>query len=281
LSHLLVVSRPPLVTEEVVARLRGNLSSLARQLVETGSQLGARHEMRPDHVESLAQRLAASSTVLSYCFAQAIESETIERLEKREQIDPVLSPLLQELIASQDGETAELAMKALAAQSRFVQQQRRMSLSLDELPAEIFHEVLRRYEAQSQDDPHVAQTIKGLKESYDEATGRAALFARLVGSMRQGAIAALDISHAGFALFATALAQISQQPRELAVLSSHEGQIPRLALFLRAAGLEAQSIQRQIMVFANSAQFPSEICDIAPEEAAAILAGAASSQGEG
>lgn len=271
LSHLLVVSRPPLITDEVVARLRGNLSSLAKQLLDSAPRAGARDEKRPDGPDILTERLAASSIVLSYCFAQAIESETIDRLEKREQIDPVLSPLLQELIASKNDETAELAMKVLAAQSRFVQHQKRMSLPLDDLPAEIFHELLRRWEAQSKKDPQIEQAIKHLKSAYDEATGRPALLARLIGTLRQGATAALDLHHAGFAMFATALAQLNRHPRELAVLASHEGQATRLALLLRAAGLDARAIQQQFLFFAPSGRFPAEIADLAPDEAAAIL----------
>ncbi len=279
LAHFLVVPNPPLITDEVVARMRGNLDSLARQLIDSTSRAVIGNDQRTGEIEGLSQCLAASSIVLSFCFAQAIEIETTERLEKRERIDPVLSPLLQELIASSSEETAELAMKALTAQSRFVQQQRRMSLSLDELPADIFHEVLRRWEAQSEDHPEVAGGLKQLKGSYDEANGRAALLARLLGTMRKDAKAALDLKQAGFALFSTALAQFSNQPRELAVLSSHESQTARLALFLRAAGLDEGALQQQFLLFAHSSRFPTETCNLAPEEAAAILAEASRPQG--
>ena len=59
-----------------------------------------------------------------------------------EGIDPVLTGLVQELIASQDSGVSALAMQALAAQSRFVQSQRRMELPLGELPGDLFHKAL-------------------------------------------------------------------------------------------------------------------------------------------
>ena len=169
------------------------------------------------------------AALLAHCHALAAESLAAERLHQRHAIDPVLSPLLQELIASEDTAVSALAMAALAAQSRFVQGQRRMELPLGELPAELFHTLL----ATLPGGPGRA----GLVAAYDEGASRLGLMARLVASLRRGVVAALALDHAGLAMFASALAVTTPTPRGAAVLACHEGQGMRFALLLRAAGL--------------------------------------------
>ena len=88
-----------------------------------------------------------------------------------------------------------------------MQSQRRMEMPIYELPAELFNLVVRRCasffaENEEMGSPHV---VPKLKRNYDESTTRVGLLTRLVAGMGEGARAALDIEHAGMAIFATAL----------------------------------------------------------------------------
>lgn len=280
LGHMLTSSGQALVSDAIVARVRGMLEHCARQLLdaERAEVLGgpARGQPAPaEAVDALAEQLALDHVVLGHSHVLAMESHLAERLERRASLDPVLSPLLQELIASDTPRTAELAMALLAAQSRFIQSQRRMDMPLSELPAELFLGVIACWErtARSSERGGVPrEAIERLKRSYDEGASRAGLLARLVSSMGSGAVAALELEHAGLALFASALASITRQPRENAVIACHESQAARLALAFRAAGMDAQAIERQFILLEPGVRVPAVIGELAPDRARAILA---------
>jgi len=180
----------------------------------------------------------------------------------------VLSPLLQELIAAEDPLVAELAMNALAAQSRFIQSQRRMGLPLGELPAELFHALTARHLGQG-------DAVRRLHEAYDEGASRLGLLARLVSAMRRGAIAALALDHAGLALFASAVSALGRESREDAVLACQEGQGARLALMLRSAGMAPEGIARLFPLVDPAARAPDGMETISPERARLPLGAAA------
>ncbi|MBV7266995.1 hypothetical protein [Erythrobacter ani] len=270
LSHMLASSGHSLVSDAIVARLRGMLASLSMQLL-AAKDAGWQPGEETAELDRLSDRLASDSVVLSYCYAMAMEGHLAEKFEQRASIDPILSPLLQELIASENAATADMAMSTLAAQSRFVQSQRRMDLPLAELPAELFHAVLKRWEAHNRNDPAMSPALKALKAEYDEGASRIGLLARLVSSMRGGAFVALQLDHAGFALFASALSALSKQPRELAVLACHEHQAARLALSLRASGLDMAAIEAQFGLLHPDERLPRDIEAIAPERASILL----------
>ncbi|MCK0128300.1 hypothetical protein [Erythrobacter sp. F6033] len=270
LTHMLASSRQTLVSDAIVARLRGILTSLSAQLIAAMNET-AKPIDNGQAIDQLTDLLAGDSVVLSYCYALAMEAHLTERLEHRASIDPVVSLLLQELIASDNPQTAELAMTALAAQSRFIQSQRRMDLPLSELPADLFQTVLKRWEKQHKNDPKVADASKRLKAQYDEGATRVGLLARLISSMKGGAIAALELEHAGLGLFVTALSMLSKQPRELSILACHEQQTARLVLSLRAAGASAASIERQFLILEPVDRLPGDIATLAQDRAAALL----------
>jgi hypothetical protein len=273
LRHLLAGDGQRLVSDAVLARVRGMLSDLALQLLAVASGRdpalrGADDSETSRLRDELADELAADPALLAFCHGLATEGLLAERLSRQHAIDPVLSPLLQELIASQQPEVAELAMNALAAQSRFIQSQRRMELPIAELPAELFHAVIGMCERIGFE----AGGIVHLQQGYDEAASRLGLMARLVSAMRRGAVAALALDHAGLALFVSALATLSRQPRDHAVLACHEGQGARLALALRAAGLGGDAIERQLLVTEPGVPMVAEIAAISPERARRLLA---------
>lgn len=273
ISHMLDASGPALVSDAIVARLRGMLGDLARQLLNAGHESTRQEAIEQDDIDHLAGALAGNSAVIGHLYALAMEGHLTDRLEQRASLDPVLGPLLQELIASDKPATAELAMSTLAAQSRFVQSQRRMELPLAELPCELFATVLQQFEvaALAMDPSSVSRALAVLKRKYDEGAGRIGLLARLVSSMRGGAVAALQLEHAGMALFASGLATLTRQSRDLAVFACHEGQAARLAISLRAAGLDAEAIEVQFLTLGSGGAIPADIETMAPARAQALL----------
>ena len=276
LGHLLANGDHSLFTDEIVSRVRGMVADLARQLL--AAQARAAGEAEPPTLDDascapLTAALLADGRLVAHCHALAIEWQLTARLETRSAIDPVLSPLLQALIASDDPSTAATAMATLAAQARFVQRQRRMELPLEELPADHFHRALATWldRTAASEGEAAGQAAAALREAYDESASRLGLLARLVHTMGAGALAALSIGHAGAAIFLTALAATSQCDRETAVLATSEGQATRLALSLRAAGAPPRTIEEQFLHIHPDIAPPAGLDDIGPSRAQALL----------
>ncbi|MEM7690418.1 MAG: hypothetical protein AAF291_15485 [Pseudomonadota bacterium] len=274
LGHLLAGPGHSLVSDAVVARVRGMLNDLARQFTaRLKAQKGDNPASEIVRAESLAAQLAEDAPILAYLHAVATEALLTETLEQRAAIDPVLTPLSQELIASEDPVMGEMAMQALAAQSRFIQGQRRMQQPATELAPEPLERALRIWarSAPVEQEPAIMQAMRVLKSEYDEAQTRAGLLARLVASLRGGVVAALELEHAGFALFASALAHSTGQDRERAVLACHAHQAARLVLSLRAAGLDTEAVERQFVTLEPAHTVPRSLNDLSFESARAML----------
>lgn len=275
LRHLLVSNAPSLLNEVVVARVRGMLADLAGQLYcgARVPQPAATSGATAETMAAIEARLTAHEGLLGHLHALALESHLAERFEQRLTLDPVLSPLLQELIASDDPVVAELAMATLAAQSRFMQSQRRMELPLGELPADLLGIALSCGEGLAQ--PGADGAIAALTTSYDEGATRLGLLARLITAMRRAVVAALAFDRAGLALFASALAATSGQDRRAAVLACHEAHSATLALALRAAGLDGPAIERQVMLISAVSPGVREAAQLAVSDARGRLSGGA------
>lgn len=278
LGHVLANSGHSLVSDAAVARVRGMLNDLARQMIvrlSVAEGEAPTHDMvaDPASVELLSAQLASDSPMLSHLHALAMEGLLTERLGQRAAIDPVLSPLWQELIASQHSAIGETAMQALAAQSRFMQAQRRMQQPLLELSSEALERALRIWARAMpvEREGEVTRAMRALKSDYDEAQTRTGLIARLVLSLRGGVIAALELEHAGFALFASALAYRTGQSRERAVLACHDQQAVRLAVSLCAAGLDIAGVERQLLTLDPDIQIPRGLEHLSLDAARALL----------
>lgn len=250
LRHLLASEGPSLVNEAVVARVRGMLRDLAQQLYhgKRGPQPAA---AAAEHaIDAIAQQLATDAALLAHIHNFALEGQLAERFEQRLSLDPVLSPLLQELIASDDAVVAELAMNVLSAQARFMQSQRRMELPLAELPADLLSTAIRL--ADGLCEAGSARDLAALQASYDEAATRLGLLERLVAAMRRAVVACLAFERAGLALFASGIAAHTGAARAQVIISCNEQQTLRLALALRGAGLDPQGIERQLAVIGGA-----------------------------
>lgn len=275
LRHLLANDDRSLFNDEIVARVRGMLDHLACQLldaVDEAQSPAAAHDHDPETIQHVVSAMVEHPALLAHVHALALEFQLTERLHRRLSIDPVLSPLLQALIASPDSATAACAMALLAAQTRFIQAQRRMHLPLGELPADLFYAVLQCLHRVAADPAVLAAAEQALRKGHDEARSRLGLLARLVMGMGGGASAALSISHAGVGLFITAAAVGASQDRDLTALMAHEDQVARLALTLRAAGLRPEAIEEQFLAIHPDVCLPAGFDGLGADRAAAILA---------
>ena len=278
LRHLLANDEHSVFSDEIIARVRGMLIDIARQLLDELVEAAGTPDERdhdPAWLHQLVEGYVAHPAFLAHVHALALEWQLTERLQARLALDPVLSPLLQALIASSDPGMASSAMALLAAQARFAQSQRRMQLTLTELPADLLDTALmgmRRFAAIKPDFAGIAeQAERAVRSRYDEGRGRIGLIARLVGAMGGGATAALAAGHAGVAIFLSALAIASGQNRDMAVLATNEGQLARLALALRAAGLQPRMIEEQFVSLHPEVALPEGFDQLGSDRAAALL----------
>jgi hypothetical protein len=153
-----------------------------------------------------------------------------------------------------------------------------MQLSLTELPGDLLHAAFVSLRAYGGSDSELRELCvkaeSAVRARYDEGRSRLGLIARLITAMGHGATAALSLSHAGAAMFLTALGMASRQDRDLAVLATSEGQYARLALALRAAGLKPQAIEEQFMRLYPDVTLPDKFDTLGADRDAALLAGA-------
>ena len=279
LRHLLANDEHSVFSDEVIARVRGMLEHVARQLLDARAAAAGLIE-RPEHgrdeIEELKSGFVAHAGFLSHVHALAMEWQLTDRLQARLALDPVLSPLLQALIASSASNVASKAMALLAAQARFVQTQRRMQLPLNELPGDILHAALIGLRTQAGESEeaqlHASDAERTIRSQYDESRSRLGLLARIVSGMGGGASAALSVTHAGVAIFCTALSMASGQSRDMAVLSTNEGQLSRFALALRASGLRQDAVEEQLVSLHSEVSLPEGFEQLGPDRAAALLA---------
>ena len=284
LRHLLGNDDHALFSDRIVAQVRAQIEDLAHQLamsLETALGHADPREAANETAPQLAAAFIDSPPILAHAHALALEAQLAERLATRLSLDAVLSPLLQALIASPDPNTAATAMALLAAQARFVQAQRRGELPLAELPGDLLHAALLiMREHGTGGDPvrdRVAAVLEtAIRGNFDEATNRLGLLHRLVGGMGGGAIAALDVGHAGVALFVTALGLGAGLERDAAMLAASEAQLPRLALALMASGAKPAIVEQQFFAIHPEVTLPDGFETLRADRAAALLAGSGS-----
>lgn len=276
LGHLLSARDQSLFSDAIVARVRGMLIHLARQVLRVQAEATgqkAREQFAAEHGEALAEHFFASPLLVAHCHALALEWQLASGLEEDSALDPVLSPFMQTLIGHDDTQVASAAMAALAAQARFAQAQRRMELPLAELPGDLLHEALQAWRVFNRNERSDALTrAEGkLRGDFDEGAGRLSLFDRVVTTLGSGANAALAIDQGGVALFLSALALRSGQTREIVALATNVQQAARLALSLRAAGLKPQDVEAQLLRIHPDGSPPQGLDQIGTREAAQLL----------
>lgn len=286
LRHLLAADEHSVFSDAIIAQVRGMTADVARQLLDAVAEAGGSSDER-EHaraaLDGLATSLISHRGFLAHCHALAMEWHLTERLHARLALDPVLPPLLQALIASPDGQVAANAMALLASQARFAQAQRRMQLPLNELPGDLLQAALIGLRSQAGEEElaqfHAAEAERAIRARYDEGRSRLGLISRIVMAMGGAASAALSVTHAGVAIFVSALALASGQDREIAVLATNDDQVARLALALRAAGLKHEAVEEQFFSFHPDVTLPAGFDQLSPDRAAALLAHSAAYPG--
>ncbi|WP_459787056.1 hypothetical protein [Alteriqipengyuania sp. 357] len=276
LTHFLNTQDRSLFSDSIIARVRGMLRSASFRLLRVeAEEIGANDvfvyaEARTD---ALAEELARHASFLGHCHALAIEWQLADRLRRRNGIDPVLSPLLQSLIGSDEAELADAAMGTLAAQARFIEQQKRMEMPLAELPEDQFVNMVGVWCRQREDvDEDLATRVEDrIRRMRAESEPRLSLLDRTVAGLRARAGAALSLAHAGAAVFLTALAHKAGQERDVAVVSTNDRQLVRFALSLRAAGLSAAEARAQLRCLHPDASMPASIERVGSADARALL----------
>lgn len=286
LRHLLANDEHSVFSDEIIARVRGMMADVARQVLTEMAVAAGNPDQRdhpPELVTALVESLVGHGGFLAHAHALALEWQLTERMQARLALDPVLSPLLQALIASSEAAVASSAMALLASQARFATSQRRMQLPLSELPGDLLHAALLALRGHAGDDAEgqsaAAQAEQSIRSRYDESRSRLGLISRIVTGMGGGATAALAITHAGASIFLSALALASGQDRDMAVLATNEGQLARLALALRASGLKHQAIEEQFASLHPEVALPCGFDQLGSDQAAALLARSASFPG--
>ncbi len=279
LRHLLANDDHSIFSEEVVARTHGILADFARQLLDelaVAAKAGEEREYPQDVINALVAAMIDSPPLLAHVHALSVEWQLISRMQARLGIDPVLSPLLQALVASPEPEVAANAMALLASQARFAQSQRRMQLPLAELPAEQLHHVLtlmRGFDGLPEFlQPHCTAAEATIRQRFDESRSRLGLMSRIIAGMGGGASVALSVTHAGVSLFLSAVALAAGQARDMAVMATNESQLARLALVLRSAGLKPAAIEEQFLALHPGVALPEGFDTLGVDQAAALLA---------
>ncbi len=267
LHHLVSGSEHTIYSEEIVARTRGLLASLALNVLRmTGERIGR------ERAAALVEAFAADEALLAHCHALAVESRITDRLAQNGGGDAVVSPLIQSAIASSRAEDAARAMSLLAAQARFVQGQRRMDVGPAELPADLLHAALEILVAT--DGLRVRPVADALRASFDEARSRLGLLGRFILGTEGGLLICLDLGQAGLALFCTALALATGVPRDEIVLALTDGQQTRFCLLLLGAGLDRPRAEAAVTLLHPDAALPP-LAGLARDRALHLLHGGA------
>ena len=279
LRHLLQNDDSSIFSDEVIARVRGMLADIARQLVQALGEAAGHDDAAQWAREAgpgLAAMLSGNQPLLNHLHMLAVEWQVTERLQGRLGLDPVLTPLVQDLIASPDPDVAARGMNLLAAQARFGQSLRRMQIPLAELPGDLHHLSLMTMQAYIAEDPSgmsAAGTAEtALRKARSVSVSRLELLDHLTALLAPDLPLVLSIENAGVALFLSALSFGAGLSRETAIMCTTESQLARLALSLAAAGAGRDGVVSAFVALHPEIALPDGIERLEPDRAAALLA---------
>lgn len=198
---------------------------------------------------------------------------------------PELPPRVETQVADAQDELSEAAMALIIAQSRFLSRAQAFVIDLDELPPEILHGLVRLALAWLQDQPGTDPVALGLAgnallQGFDERRGRPhrlMRFCHLFTLPRAGDDWALADN--GPSLVMAMLERVSGLPSDLLFDMLRDADLARLAVVLRACGVDADIATRLLQELAMLASLrPEDVATSADlralttEDAARLLA---------
>lgn len=277
LRHRIGFADPSLFDDELVARTRGLLVHLTAQLAgdrphsfDTAANLDGR--------DAVLRALFDQPALVAHCHGLALEHRLTRRLAKDADLDPLLPPVLQELIASPAEEISRLASAALAAQTRFLGNMERMQLPLRQLPSELLHVALAIGREQLGDTIVSDAVEHAVRTSHDEGTTRLALLGRLANRTDHFQARGWQLEQGGVPLFLAGLSMATGQSHHDAVLLTTQSQMARLALTLRTLGCNPHAVNRNLYLLHDEIALPI-IAGIEPAAASAMLSGSMAMHG--
>lgn len=269
LRHRIGFADPSLFDDELIARTRGLLVHLTAQITG-GRPVGSG---TADHLkarDAILRALFDHPAMLAHCHALALEYRLTRRFGEQADIDPVLPPILQEMIASPNEATSRLAAAVLAAQTRFLNNMERMQLPLRQLPGELLHDVFA-IGRQWLGEPIIADAVEqAVRTSYDEGATRVALLGRLVNTAEYPQARGWQLQESGAPLFLASLALGAGLSLHEAALLTTESQIVRFALTMRALRYNPGAINRNLYILHDEVALPL-IAGMEPDAASTIL----------
>lgn len=255
LRHRIAFADPSLFNDEVIARSRGLLVHLTEQLaggrlpdVCTSSFLEGR--------DDILHALLAEPRLLSFCHALSFEYQLTRHLAETADLDPLLPPLMQVLIASPDAATSHLAATCLAAQTQHLRSMERMQLPLRQLPADLLHITLNIARKRLKNSIVAEAVEQAVRSTYDEGLTRQSRFSRLTTAPDFPNKRGWHLDKAGVPLFLTVLAMRSGTDFADAALLMSKGQMVRLALSLKSLGCPFKALQRNLFLLHDEEALP-------------------------
>ncbi|ABD26474.1 hypothetical protein Saro_2035 [Novosphingobium aromaticivorans DSM 12444] len=274
LRYLLRNDDSSIFSDDVIARVRGMVDDIARQLIDALDEDEDAGE-GDAFCSRLASHLCTDQSLLDHLHMLAVEWQLTEKLQGRLGLDPVLTPLLQELIAAPDPDVAARGMNLLAAQARFGQTVRRMQAPLIELPADLHAAALTALKATFGADPAAHAAVAAPQARLHAArvahSSRLDLLAHAVEAVGGALPEALSVQNAGVALFLSGLGIAAGIPREAAVMCTTDGQRARLLLAMAAAGMARGNVVANFSAIHPDVSLPSDVDSVHPDRAAALL----------
>lgn len=275
LQHRITLGDPVLFGDEVVARTRGLLLHITEQVAgaRPGASRAVPHELDARSAEqrdAILQAVFADPALLSYAHASALEYAVTCRLAEEADLDPALSPLLQDLASRTDQAVSKLATAVIATQSRFLTDMRRMQMPLRQMPGELLHTALAIGRTYS-DNALLADAIdQAVQVSYDEGATRLGLLTILANLDNFPRQRGLRLEDAGVALFVLGLSSVPGMAYEDAVLLLTRQQMLRLALVLRGAGCSSRTVNHNLFLLHEQVAAPA-VAGMSRERALELL----------
>lgn len=266
--------------EDDLSLTGGFVDSLAARLAEalTGSA-----ELTPDIAR---QAVLAHAPTTRLLFARAIEARLCRHSPLIGLATPELPPRVESQVGDAQDELAEAAMALIIAQSRFLSRAQAFAIDPDELPPETLHGLVRTCLAVLQDRPGsdalaLDRAGEAFLQGFDERRGRPhrlMRFCHLFELPRSGD--GWSLADNGPSLIVAMIERASRLPAELLFDMLRDADLARLAVVLRACGIEADLSARLLQGLATLAALrpdalppAADLRALGEEDAARTIAG--------